>query len=173
MKSFKFNLLILVLLTLVSCQSDPAEKQPGTDTTETEQQRPRIRQPKTNAQPVTKPDPKVKNAWSILTVDIWHYNFALSVNETPDSNIYEGYWIDFEDDFSYRKGYYDEVVAQGYYDFDIDSKILEIIPEEGDDEPSQWTIKTNGEVIIMIGTSKFGNNATQIKLVRERYPPKR
>lgn len=117
-----------------------------------------------------KRDPN-KRAWSILTADLWHYNFALSVTETPDRNIFEGYWLDFEDDFTYRKGYYDEVVANGEYDFDLDSKVLEMIPTDGDDEPSQWTIKTNGDVIILIGTSKYGNNATQIKLVRERNPP--
>lgn len=158
----------------MACQSDPESTESDNTTTEIETQteRPRIRQAQTNATPVPKPNPETRRAWSILTVDLWHYNFALSVNETPDRNIYEGYWIDFEDDFSYRKGYYDQVVATGYYDYNNDTKILEIIPEEGDDEPSQWKIKTNGEVIIMIGTSKFGNNATQIKLVRERELPK-
>ena len=156
---------------MIACQSDPAQET-QTEEPKKEESVGRKLPPKSTANAVAKPNPEEKRAWSILTVDLWHYNFALSVTETPDKNIYEGYWIDFEDDFSYTKGYYDEVVAKGYYDFDLDSKILEIIPEEGDDEPSQWTIKTNGEVIIMIGTSKFGNNATQIKLVRERERPR-
>lgn len=172
MKSFNFSIVFLIILTW-ACQSDPKVNDTATNSSEPTEtpERPRIRKASTNAKPIDRPNPEEKRAWSILTVDLWHYNFALSVNETPNENIYEGYWIDFEDDFSYKKGYYDEVVANGYYYYDNDTKILEIIPEEGDDEPSQWSVKTNGEVIILIGTSKFGNNATQIKLVRERNPP--
>ena len=168
----RYTLVTLCLgLFLFGCNEDPKPVE-NESSTQKEQTLSKPVPPKTNAAPVGKPDPETRRAWSILTVDLWHYDFALSVTETPDKNIYEGYWIDFEDDFSYVKGYYDKIVAKGYYDYDNDSKILEIIPEEGDDEPSQWTVKTNGEVIILIGTSKFGNNATQIKLVRERERPK-
>lgn len=159
----------------VSCASDSQADDQQNVSTEQEdypEARKRLQNNNPKATPIARPNPEERNAWSILTVDLWHYNFALSVTDTPDENIYEGYWIDFEDDFSYTKGYYNDVVATGYYDYDNDSKILEIIPEEGDDEPSQWTIKTNGEVIILIGTSKYGNNATQIKLVRERERPR-
>ena len=166
-------ILLTVSLILVSCQSDPKSDQGVTSETGSEIQKSTpVKRPMANAIP--RPNPEETRAWSILTVDMWHYKFAMSVTETPDENIYEGYWIDFEDDFSYKKGYYDKVVAEGYYAYDNDTKILEIIPEQGDDEPSQWTVKTNGEVIILIGTSKFGNNATQIKLERDReYPKKR
>lgn len=169
----RYTLLIIGLLVFaLACESDKNANTAETsenDVTERITQKPLS--PKTNATATPKPNPEERRAWSILTVDLWHYKFALSVTETPDKNIYEGYWIDFEDDFSYTKGYYEDVVARGYYDYDNDTKILEIIPEEGDDEPSQWNVKTNGEVIILIGTSKFGNNATQIKLVREREKP--
>lgn len=155
------------LLALGSCQNDPK-------TSDNHESTPAVSTDKTDKKKVSPAvlnrDPN-RRAWSILTADLWHYNFALSVTETPKENIYEGYWLDFEDDFSYVKGYYDKVVAKGEYDYNNDTKILEMIPTEGDDEPSQWSIKTNGEVIILIGTSKYGNNATQIKLTRERERP--
>lgn len=161
-----FMLLLFGAMVIASCQSEPKVSQANgvaqsTTTTST---------PIKTIKPNFNRGPDAR-AWSILTADLWHYNFALSVTDTPTDNIYEGYWLNFEDDFSYEKGYYDQVIAKGEYDYNNDTKILEMIPTEGDDEPSQWSIKTNGEVIIMIGTSKYGNNATQIKIVREKERP--
>jgi hypothetical protein len=169
----KITFISLILsLSIFACQSEAESGQSdnSNSTPAVQKQQPVKRN---MAKAIPRPNPEETRAWSILTVDMWHYKFAMSVTETPDDNIYEGYWIDFEDDFSYKKGFYDSVIAQGYYAYDNDTKVLEIIPEEGDDEPSQWNVKTNGEVIILIGTSKFGNNATQIKLERDREFPKK
>ena len=166
MKKISF-VVFCVLFTMLSCQSDKSS-----DSAE----KPEVKRSNTPVElatppPPTNPDGTKRKAWAILTVDMWHYNFALKVSDTPKENIYEGYWIDFEDDFTYTKGHYGDLVASGIYDFNFDTKILEILPTSGEDEPSQWEVMTNGEVIILIGTAKYGNNATQIKLVREREKP--
>jgi len=120
---------------------------------------------------LTNPDGTKRKAWAILTADIWQYEFALTIGESPKENIYEGYWIDFEDDFTFVKGKYTDTLSVGEYNFDFDSKILEILPTAGKEGPTEYRIQTNGEIIIFIGTAKYGNNGTQIKLKRVRSIP--
>ena len=117
---------------------------------------------------------KEKNdkAWAMVTADMWEYDFAITPEGSPKKNIFEGHWIDFKDDFSYVKGIYQDTTEAGYYIFDFDNnKQLEIIPLAGGDTASGWRLMTNGEVIIMIGTGKYGNKGWQIKLVRTHAKP--
>lgn len=165
------GLALMLFFVLSACQDDSKSGDTAPVQQDTDKKEIKTSAPRTYADPSKVFTRENRKAYAIITADLWHFNFALSVTDTPEDNIYEGYWLDFEDDFSYVKGYYDKVIAKGEYDYDNDSKILEMIPTEGDDEPNQWKIKTNGEVIILVGTSKYGNNATQIKLVREKNPP--
>lgn len=111
--------------------------------------------------------------WAFLTSDLWHYVFALTVTDVPDKNPYEGYWIDFHDDGTYEKGIYDDVTVEGVFTFNNDNKRLRIYPTKGDDKIREWEIKTNGDVIIFVGTNTFGNNSEQIKLERAKAKPLR
>ena len=110
-------------------------------------------------------------SYAILTADLWHYEFAIKVKEIPKDNPYQGHWIDFEDGGVFEKGVYDKTTVSGTYTYNNDTKILHIIPEKGDEDPSEWEIRTNGEVLILVGTSTYGNNNEQIKLVRATSKP--
>lgn len=170
--NYKFILLIITLSCLLfSCNENGNTANGTSDESKISQNSP-------SKGDMVKPTPNQMNAdgtkrkaWAIVTADIWHYKFALTVNETPKENIFEGYWIDFEDDFTFVKGKYNDTLSIGEYNFDFDSKILEIIPTAGDEGRSEYRIQTNGEIIILIGTAKYGNNSTQIKLKRERKIP--
>lgn len=111
--------------------------------------------------------------WAFLTADLWHFEFALTVTEVPENNIYEGHWIDFNDDGTYTKGIYDEVTVEGVFTYNNDNKTLRIYPTKGNETVKEWEILTNGDVIIFVGTNTFGNNSEQIKLARARQLPVR
>lgn len=117
---------------------------------------------------IPKPTPQ---KWAMITSDLWHYSFALTVTEVPDHNIYEGYWIDFHDDGTYDKGLYDEKVGEGVFTYNNDKKLITIYPTKGDDSVKEWEVMTNGEVLILVGTNTYGNNSEQIKLERSTTKP--
>lgn len=105
-----------------------------------------------------------------LTDKIWHYNFALSLKETtPKENIYLGKWIDFLPKGHYQLGLYDKTTETGRFVFDKASSLLEM--RSVADTSYEWKVKMDPNTLILIGTSKYGNNPWQMKLIRKDEPP--
>lgn len=160
----------------VAQSNDPASVSPGNSETNSnrsmEERGLRKLNPEYVPSNIEIPDPTPQK-WAFLTSELWHYEFALTVTEVPDKNIYEGYWIDFNDDGTYTKGIYEEQTVEGVFTFNNDNKTLRIYPTKGEDKIKEWEILTNGDVIIFVGTNTFGNNSEQIKLARAKDKPKR
>ena len=177
-------LLVAGGLSLVACKSEPKqsegtaqetitlpspEQQENQDLSMTERGLHK-RDPERVPDNIKIPEPTPQK-WAFLTSELWHYDFALTVTEVPETNVYEGYWIDFHDDGTYAKGVYDQTTVEGVFTFDNNRKILRIYPTKGDDKVREWEILTNGDVVIFVGTNTFGNNSEQIKLVRAKDKP--
>lgn len=107
-----------------------------------------------------------------LQDEIWHYTYALSIKDAaPKENIYKGQWLDLMPKGDYKKGLYSETNETGKYIYDEKTGLLELRSTIG--TSSEWKVKVDPSHMILIGTSKYGNNPWQIKLSRRDSLPVR
>ncbi len=112
---------------------------------------------------------KQKDAPDLVNM-IWHYTYALSIKEeAPKENIYKGQWLDLLTKGDYKKGLYVETTESGKYIYDEKTGLLELRSTIG--TSSEWKVKVDPAHMILIGTSKYGNNPWQIKLSRRDSLP--
>ena len=105
-----------------------------------------------------------------ITDSVWHIFFALSLkDEVPKQNIYAGHWLDLLENGEYKKGIYDKTTDSGRYLYTDASKTLELRSTR--DSSSEWTVKVDPDAMVLIGTSKYGYNPWQIKLLRKTGQP--
>lgn len=111
-----------------------------------------------------------------MTEQLWHYETAIVIKQPEKSKAYEGKWVKFNPDNTLLSGYFGEEGDVGRWVYDEANDILTIV--EGGERPSyaQWNVKFSSntdDVIIWVGTSKFQNNNTQIKMLRKAEKPVR
>lgn len=114
-------------------------------------------------------------AYSMLVVGYWVYEaiYAGSGDGRPKA-VEPGYWIKFEDDFSFNYGQYSEVQGGGRYHLTFnteDDPKLIMVDDNPTKSPEEWAIKTKEDIIIFIGSSYFGNNPKQMKLNKQMQQP--
>ena len=104
----------------------------------------------------------------IIEADTWEYKFVFDGKEMSKEGAYNGQWIDFKDDNSYVYGNNDQVKGSGRYHFSIDNSILLMVDNDKDKKAQEYEAKFAGDVMVLVGTSTYKDNAFQMKL--ERIP---
>ena len=99
--------------------------------------------------------------WEPLVLNYYTVDYISDGQGAPKDVLDIGEWYDFEKDFRYQHGFFNKLYEQGIYTFDIDNKLLLMIPEDNTKAPSEWKILDSGDIIVMVGTAKFGNNPIQ------------
>lgn len=103
-------------------------------------------------------------AYSFLTTGYWHPQFIFNKGEFSKEGQYEGYWLQFTDDFKYAYGLYDKVIGGGDYHYSLNQEQMIMVDRISKLEPKIWKIQYNGDHLVMVGTHEFGiNNGMQIK----------
>lgn len=153
MKVTCISLLLFAGLLLLSCKSD--------DSTTTESD------PTDNGQLAAEPMP-----WTFLTAGIYHNNATVVIGQDPGSNPNVGVWLDFHDNGTYDYGRYEAKEGTGKWFYDHDNQLLELAPG-GDRKPSEWRVMSRDDNLILVGTSKYGNNAQQQRFNRADGLPER
>ncbi len=165
----KNTLLILgvMIVTILGCAGEDKEAEsdstPQTEKSSTEQTA-------TNSDANT-----IENLpWTFLVNGVYHNNATIGAGSDAKSNVKEGHWIDFKENGTYMYGVWDKRLYHGDWFYDDDTTILDLMPDdEGDEKPSQWKVMHKDDNLIWMGTSKYGNNSTQIQwLRREGFPQK-
>jgi len=105
--------------------------------------------------------------WTFLTADLFHYTMIDEINEKIDRAEYIGRWINLKDDWTYEGGYLEESTTAGTWEYDHDSKILDIKPVDVT-KRSQWRLLHRNDKVVLAGTSLYGDNARQMRW--ERFP---
>lgn len=167
----KYIFISLLMISVIACK----DKNPTANTVNTVEPPVQVEEIPLQGAKMLKPDAKfIQSAQSQatnadLTDQIWHYNFALSINEaTPKENIFKGHWLDLMPGGVFARGIYQDTTEKGYYVFKADGAVLELRSE---DTASEWRIKMDPTNMLLIGTSTFGNNSWQIKLNRKPALP--
>ncbi|MBK9108014.1 MAG: hypothetical protein IPM92_06420 [Saprospiraceae bacterium] len=174
MTSYKLFSIIL-LFVCISCK-DNKQQSNETSNTESETSTEEIKLPPAA---MNKPDAKFIEAAgkqkinNEITDQIWHYAFALSIKDpTPKENVYEGQWLDLLSNGTFKQGLYQDTLDSGYYLFTESEKedVLELRSEKA---ASEWKVKKDPANLLLVGTSKYGNNPWQIKLRRSASLPEK
>lgn len=107
---------------------------------------------------------------------MWHFDAAVVIKNPEKSKDYIGKWINFLPDNTIETGYYDGPVTKGKWALDEANDILTILEEGESPSFSQWKIKTSSSsdaIMIWVGTNRFGQNNTQIKMQRYNGKPQK
>ena len=103
---------------------------------------------------------------SMLTYVFWTPEFVYNQQNISKTDEYSGYWIKYEDDFTYSYGLGGKTYGKGRYHFRLDDKKLYMLDDNVELEPKVWQINHNADVIALVGLHEYGvNNGMQMKLI--------
>ena len=180
----KFNIFILSLICLLnfSCK----EATPSKTTTDTPPSTPSEEAiPKIESEPIpvtqnseepdlTQTSPLTTYAQQFFTKFYWHYEAAVVVKAPEKGKAYIGKWIKLNEDNSLETGFYDGAVTTGKWILDEGKNIITLVENDVTPAYSEWTIKTSSssdDIMIWVGTKRFHQNNTQIKMIRYHEKP--
>jgi hypothetical protein len=109
--------------------------------------------------------------WTFLTNQMFHYRAGVTIGQEPGENSFKGQWLDLEPDGTFEKGKLGKTDYTGVWTYDHEKSLLTLYPDPKTEKNTQWNIKYNDDIVILIGTPKYGDNATQIQLVRQAEKP--
>lgn len=105
-------------------------------------------------------------ALSMLTYVYWTPEFVYNAESISKENEYAGYWIKFNDDFSYLYGKGSKTFGKGQYHFRLADKKLYMLDDNVELEPKVWQINHNADVIALVGLHEYNvNNGMQMKMI--------
>ena len=109
--------------------------------------------------------------WTFLTKNMLHYKNVIGSGGNNNDDSYKNKWVDLKDDGTYATGVNDKTSYEGIWMYDHPSTMLTLIPNPDDQKNSQWKVMFNEKVLVWVGTSRYGDNALQIRFIRsEGYP---
>ncbi len=109
---------------------------------------------------------------AMITHDYFLPEFVFNGKEMSKLDEYLGYWIKFEEDFTYQYGYYGALAGTGIYHYRNDDEAMLMLNDDETLEPKSWVLRTNGRAFALVGRHDFGvNNGMQIKLDTQSSKP--
>lgn len=109
--------------------------------------------------------------WTFLTNQLFHFKAKVTIGQQVSKEEYVGKWLNMEDDGTFETGTNQKTDYTGEWNYDHDTDILTFYPDPKIEKNSQWKVKYNDHVLVLVGTAKYGDNATQIQLVRRGEKP--
>lgn len=104
-------------------------------------------------------------AMQILSSKKYEIDYILTVNKKMPQKIVEGEWLDFTNDFEFTWYKNDTLFQKGKYFYGMETDRLLMLSDDPSDFPSEWTVKSSGDAIVLVGTATFKNNNTQIHML--------
>ena len=162
--------ILATLLFALACKqaNAPSETQPEPAANATQDTTAQVN---TNVATST-PLPAEGHDFTFLTHELFHIGGAMvgSANGKRE-NPYQGHWLDFFPDGTYKWGEHKNVLHSGRWSYNDDSELLKIQPTSGNGQASEWKVMHNEQMVVLLGTRTHGNNNTQIQLIRSTTLP--
>jgi hypothetical protein len=159
--------IIFAILALVACKRETPQSETQTEPTTQD----------TTAQANTEvatstPVPTGGHDYTFLTHELFHIGGAVvgSVKDKKD-NPYQSNWIDFLPDGTYKWGKQKEVLHSGQWSYNDEADLLQMKSTAGEPARSEWKVMHSEQMVVLVGTSTFGNNSTQMQLIRSTTMP--
>ena len=105
------------------------------------------------------------NSYAIIEADVWEYQFVFD-GEMSEQGAYKGVWIDFLPDGRYQYGENSSVDGSGRYNFHFERNELLMLDDQNNVKPQEWSVKTAGDAMVLVGTATYKDNSIQMKLER-------
>lgn len=77
--------------------------------------------------------------------------YVSNLNKIDASIKYDGQWLKFDDDYTFKYGIYDRVIGSGIFHYSESTERLMMLDDDPQIEPKMWTIKSNSDYINMMG----------------------
>lgn len=171
--------LCFILASFIACNQNAAIDNPSTPET------PTLPTPSANNTAPIKSEapeesalvqerPLTAHATKFYTNLLWHYEAAVVINNPEGGKEYTGKWVKFNPDNTLETAFYDGAITPGRWIIDEEKNLLTIL--EGGERPTltQWKVQgssSSDAIMILVGTKKYANNATQIKMMRYNGVP--
>ena len=164
MKTFFLFSLLVSQIFFFSCKESATTQQEATEA------------PPTNAQanqPTQGNSPSGGHDQTFLTDKLFIYKASNVIGQEAGVNVYEGQWIDLAPDGTFKAGKLKDQTHTGRWDFNPQAKVLLLRPDNPSAEYkiSEWNVMHNNDMVVLVGTQTYGNNSTQIQLVRSEQLP--
>lgn len=108
--------------------------------------------------------------YTFLTDKLFHYKAAFGGAEGAEQP-YKDEWIDLDADGTFKAGKLKQQTHTGKWSYNHDTRILFLRPDVRNYKMSEWKVMFNDQMMVWVGTSTYGDNNTQIKLVRSSELP--
>lgn len=175
----RIYLFCLVVTSLVACNQQKTETNTPATPASPALTTPSVERPtnvrKTLESPAFEQNkPLTAHAIQFYTNMLWHYEAAVVINDTEKGKIYEGKWVKFNPDNTLETAFYDGAITKGKWTINEEKNILTILEEGERPTFSQWRVQgssSSDAIMILVGTKKYVNNATQIKMMRYNNIP--
>ena len=112
------------------------------------------------------------NNFSAISIGI--IKQAIVIKAPEKGKAYIGKWVKLNADNTLETGFYDGEVTTGNWMVDEGKNIITLVENGATPTYSEWTIKTSSssdDIMIWVGTKRFNQNNTQIKMIRYHDKP--
>ncbi|MEM1319855.1 MAG: hypothetical protein AAGG75_06330 [Bacteroidota bacterium] len=151
--------LLLCCLLLTACQDNSADNNNSNNNSST-----------TTADNGTAADaaadraPKHISASALAPfIGLWSYSMPVS-NDVARTKDYEGRWIEFSGDQTFKSGKWQEQTNTGTFEYDENTNILLIRYKNQKDATMDWKIKLGIDVMIWLGNANINTSGDQIRM---------
>ncbi len=104
---------------------------------------------------------------AMLLAFFFHPNGAIVGQRQMGESEFEGYWLKFNDDFTYIFGQFDMAHGSGRFHFRLEDGELVMLDDNPAFEPKIWELKQNSDYMVLVGKNSLGirNGSIQARFV--------
>jgi hypothetical protein len=114
-----------------------------------------------------------KKVFDILSHDFWVVTGYHKIGDKPASKINKGRWYEFRDDCTFTVGHFDKEITTGTWSLEQQGTHLKLDAENViDDGLWRMQIKTDGSMMVFVGTEQYQTNSIQQRLENLLFTPK-
>lgn len=163
------SFLLITCLSLISCKNDQAvtaqESSEGLSTPPAV-----VDSSAAQSAQATTEAAKGGHDYTFLTDKILIYQAAYGGDKSGEQP-YKDEWIDLQPDGTFKAGKHKKQTHTGQWSYDHEKRTLFLRPDVKEYKMSEWQVMFNDQMLVWVGTSTYGDNNVQIKLVRSNVLP--
>jgi len=104
--------------------------------------------------------------YPIISDGIFEYGFIHDGRKMSQSGEHNNEWLDFKTDQTYEYGKELKTLGGGKYHYEFEKNLLLMLDNDKSANPQEWEVKRQNNVMILVGTTVYGNNNFQMKLMQ-------